>query len=200
MSREGTTQVDPLAMVVFAVASIPLIRELSAAAAVKQLWYVDDATGMGSLHELRKWWDKINVLGESYGYHPNAVKTPLSVRENLYYKACELFKNTNITVKTKDVILLGCPIGTEEFVQDQIKMKISHWCEELNLLTSIAKLQPQATYSAFTHGLQLMGRWTFFFRACSLSKRQISPLEESIRQIFITTLIGRDSVNDLERK
>ena len=90
--RKGTTQGDPLAMVMFAVASIPLIKELSAAAAVKQLWYVNDVTRMGSLHKLRKWWDKINVLEESYGYYPNAVKNSLLVRENLYDKACECLR------------------------------------------------------------------------------------------------------------
>ena len=65
MSREGTPQGGPLAMVMFAVASIPLIRELSAAATVKQLWYADNTTGMEPLQELRKWWDKITVLGEN---------------------------------------------------------------------------------------------------------------------------------------
>ena len=73
LSKEGTTQGDPLAMVMYAVASIPLIHDLSSISEVKQLWYADDATGMGSLKGLRSWWDRINELGRYYGYWPNAV-------------------------------------------------------------------------------------------------------------------------------
>ena len=75
LSKEGTTQGDPLAMVMYAVASIPLIHDLSLISEVKQLWYADDATGMGSLKGLRSWWDRINELGRYYGYWPNAVKS-----------------------------------------------------------------------------------------------------------------------------
>ena len=64
LSKEGTTQGDPLAMVMYAVASIPLIHELSSISSVKQLWYADDATGMGTLNGLRSWWDRINELGK----------------------------------------------------------------------------------------------------------------------------------------
>ena len=43
LSREGTTQGDPLAMVMFAVATIPLIKTLRSVD-VHQVWYADDAT------------------------------------------------------------------------------------------------------------------------------------------------------------
>ena len=59
-SKEGTTQGDPLAMAMFAVATVPLIKELSSRVSVKQLWYADDATSLGSLLEIRRWWDYIN--------------------------------------------------------------------------------------------------------------------------------------------
>ena len=71
LSKEGTTQGDPLAMSMFAVASIPLIRELDKLTDVIQLWYADDATATGEMSELIKWWDNINTLGKPYGYFPN---------------------------------------------------------------------------------------------------------------------------------
>ena len=91
LSKEGTTQGDPLAMVMYAVASIPLIHELSSISSVKQLWYADDATGMGTLNGLMSWWDRINELGKFYGYWPNAAKSSLLVSKDHYDEACELF-------------------------------------------------------------------------------------------------------------
>lgn len=49
LSKEGTTQGDPLAMSMFAVASIPLVDELADLSEVRQFWYADDATAVGNL-------------------------------------------------------------------------------------------------------------------------------------------------------
>ena len=54
LSREGTTQGDPLAMALYGLAVIPLIKKLATEA--KQVWYADDATGGGKLQQLRRWW------------------------------------------------------------------------------------------------------------------------------------------------
>ena len=44
-STEGTTQDDPLAMAMHAVAIVPLIRKLrSNSPNVKQVWFADDTT------------------------------------------------------------------------------------------------------------------------------------------------------------
>ena len=75
MSTEGTTQGDPLAMAMYALALTPLIHHLrSSDPAVSQVWYADDATGVGKCAALRKWWDTLSQLGPLYGYIPNASK------------------------------------------------------------------------------------------------------------------------------
>ena len=56
MSREGTTQGDPLAMPFYAIATILLIQHI-VHQEVHQTWYADDAAGVGKLEEIRKWWD-----------------------------------------------------------------------------------------------------------------------------------------------
>ena len=43
-SSEGTTQGDPLAMAMFAIATIPLIDQLNESNSVNQVWFADDAT------------------------------------------------------------------------------------------------------------------------------------------------------------
>ena len=197
LSKEGTTQGDPLAMVMYAVASIPLIHDLSSISEVKQLWYADDATGMGSLKGLRSWWDRINELGRYYGYWPNAVKSSLLVSSDRYDEACEVFKDTNVSVNCKGVTVLGSPVGSTEFVQSEINNKISLWCEKLKLLSGIARSQPQSAYSAFTHGL--FGEWSYIFRTCQVEDHNVQPLEDCIRQVLIPSILGREAVNDIER-
>ena len=52
-SREGTTQGDP------PIAIIPLIHKLDKLSQVKQVWFADDASAGGQLHQLKHWWDKM---------------------------------------------------------------------------------------------------------------------------------------------
>ena len=55
-STEGTTQGDPLAMAMYALAIVPLIHKLrNNSPEVKQVWYADDAMGAGSCEGLRQW-------------------------------------------------------------------------------------------------------------------------------------------------
>lgn len=60
-SSKGTTQGDPLAMVMYALAMKPLIGKLqSDAPNVKQIWYADDVNGAG-------FWDSLQVHGAAFG-------------------------------------------------------------------------------------------------------------------------------------
>jgi hypothetical protein len=48
LSKEGVTQGDPAAMAKYALASIPLISDLTKSSPnIKQVWYADDGTGAG---------------------------------------------------------------------------------------------------------------------------------------------------------
>ena len=66
LSQEGTTQEDPLAMSMYAVGILPLILRINQN--IKQIWYADDATATGRLHDLREWWDRLVTIGSDYGY------------------------------------------------------------------------------------------------------------------------------------
>ena len=52
-SEEGTRQGDPLAMQMYALATLPLIRRLPSS--VNQVWYADDAAALGTLACFRDW-------------------------------------------------------------------------------------------------------------------------------------------------
>ena len=53
VSAEGTTQGDPLAMGLYALSIQPLITSLQAQSSVKQCWFAYDASGAGSIMEIR---------------------------------------------------------------------------------------------------------------------------------------------------
>ena len=68
LSSEGTTQGDPLAMAIYAVSAVPLIDAIRVCD-VRQAWFADDATAVGLLSGLCKWWSGLVQLGPAYGYH-----------------------------------------------------------------------------------------------------------------------------------
>ena len=93
LSQEGTTQGDPLAMAMYAIAVTPLIQQLQDSE-IKQVWFADDATAGGNLARVKMWWDHIIQLGPNYGYYPNASKTWLIVKEEHLEKAQCLWVQT----------------------------------------------------------------------------------------------------------
>ena len=92
LSTDVTTQGDPLAMGMYAIAVTPIIRHLrSFYQTVQQVWYADDAAGAGSCDNLKMWWDELNRIGPLYGYYPNASKTCLIVKPHHGHAASEIF-------------------------------------------------------------------------------------------------------------
>ena len=70
-SCEGTTQGDPLAISMYALAVVPLIRHLhSTIPATSQVWFADDATVVGSASSLLEWWNQLVSIGPAFGYFP----------------------------------------------------------------------------------------------------------------------------------
>ena len=126
LSQEGTTQGGPLAMPLYAIATLPLIRSLNAD--VKQVWYADYVSACGKIQALRSWWDKLVSTGPAYGYNVNALKTWLVVKESYLSK---VFQDTGVNVTTEGRPYLGPPLGTEEFttkyVSDSGVRKLTNW-------------------------------------------------------------------------
>ena len=83
MSTEGTTQGGPLVIAMYALAVTPHIRHLhSSDPTVSQVWYADDATGVGKCAALWKWWNTLLSWDlDMFGYVPNASKTYLVVKD-----------------------------------------------------------------------------------------------------------------------
>ena len=72
-----------------------------------------------------------------------------------------------------------------------------HIHEEVIRLSTIAKREPQAAYSAFIHGVT--HRWNYVLRTIPNITELLTPLEEAIRHQLIPAITGRSTMSDTER-
>ena len=196
LSSEGTTQGDPLAMPMYALGTVPLIREAAAAGAM-QSWYADDATSAGALRRMRTWWSILVDRGTRYGYDINPSKSVLLVKPQHLALATELFATTGVNIRTDGYRHLGAALGSALFCDGYVSQKVDTWCTELQTLAKHAASQPQAAYAVLTHGLR--HKWSFLARTMPAIADLLTPLENSIRQVFLPALTGRQAPGEEER-
>lgn len=195
-SQEGTTQGDPLAMSIYALATLPLIQRLPSD--VDHIWYADDTSAGGKIDSLGTWWSKLQEVGPEYGYHPNAEKSWLVVKEDFLPIALEVFAGSGVNITVEGRQYLGAPIGSESFTELFITKKIDQWVKEIEQLSKIALSQPQSAYSALTNGL--MSRWNYLMRVIPDLSNKLQPLEDAIRCKLLPAITGRSSFSDVERR
>lgn len=158
-SQEGTTQGDPLAMPMYAIALLPLIEKVNQDTSITQAWYADDATATGSLTALRRWWDALISHGPAFGYFVNPSKSHLITKEHCHSVASSIFGDTQVVVTPVGKPHLGVALGTSNFTAEYVEGKVRLWSQELLCLSSIARTHPHAAYAAFTHGL--VSKWSY---------------------------------------
>ena len=73
MSEEGTIQGDLLAMPMYALAMIPLLKQLPSD--VEQVWYADDVCACGKLNRLSRWWHHLCSIGPSLATLLTIIRT-----------------------------------------------------------------------------------------------------------------------------
>ena len=197
LSQEGTTQGDPLAMAMYALAVTPLIKDLNLEN-TKQVWFADDASAGASLTNLRSWWDTLLRKGPAYGYYPNPEKSWIVTKENKHNEAIETFEGTCLNITTEGRRYLGSAIGQDTFVERFVESKVSMWVDEIKSLAKIAKTQPHAVYALYTHCT--MHRWTFLSRTTPGIAHLLKPLEDAICNHLIPSLTGHGTLTQLERE
>lgn len=194
LSQEGTTQGDPLAMAMYALATIPLIRRLDGIC--KQVWYADDSAATGKIAQLREWWDKLSIEGPSFGYFANPCKTWLVTKEGYHEEASAIFAGSGVKITSDGRPYLGAAIGSREFIEDYVRSKVNTWSSNIVQLSEIAKSQPHAAFAALTHGL--LNKWTYLSRVIPNISHLLSPLDDVLRSDLLPALTGRPPPSDLE--
>ena len=159
LSAEGTTQGDPLAMPLYALAISPLVSYLTGASSAKNIWYADDSGAAGDLQALLEWWQVLVHEGPQFGYFPNSVKTWLVVKPQHLEEATQAFHRTGVQLTTEVRPNLGIPLGTDTFKEHFTEQKFATWKAELTVLSDAARHQPHAAFAAFTHGVR--HKWSY---------------------------------------
>ena len=113
LSREGTTQGCPLAMLQYAVGILPLISRLKDPSKHKQNWYADDSACACSLVHIKDWLTLLLHHGPGFGYFAEPTKSVIVVKEPLLETARNLFSDLEVDVVTASRFLGGC-VGNEE--------------------------------------------------------------------------------------
>ena len=194
LSQEGTTQGDPLAMHMYALATIPLIKKLEGNS--KQVWFADDVAAVGKITDLCEWWDRLDVLGPGYGYFPNASKTWLVTKKEYHAEATSTFSGTGVNVTSDGRPHLGAAIGSWEFVTSHVNSKVNEWLSSVKCLAAIARTQPHAAFSALTHGLT--SKWIYLSRTTPDIGPLLKPLDDALRSDLLPALTGRPPPSDME--
>ena len=106
-SLEGTRKGDPEAIVIYGLGITQLLawltslsKEITETFPLMQLAFADDLNGVGSLENLKKWWDLLEQEGGKYGYHVKASKPYITVKEKYQDKAKQIFQGSKITITT----------------------------------------------------------------------------------------------------
>lgn len=188
LSREGTTQGDPLAMPMNGLATISKLDGIC-----KQVWYTDDSAAIGTVEQLHGWWTKLVEVGPAFSYHPNPAKTWLVTKQGHRTPATDIF--FRIRSKHNPRPYLGAAIGTPEYVEEHLSTKVNEWVSNFNTLSEIARSQPQAAFSALIHGL--LNKWTYLSRVLDISP-QLLPLDDALRTNLLPAITGRPAPNDLK--
>jgi hypothetical protein len=154
-SCEGTTQGDPIAMPMYALATIPLLNTTATVLSDlpddvnKQVAFADDAVGSGKLKNLRDWWDAIVKHGPGYGYHANASKTWLVVKEKHLQNAIQMFAGSGVKITAAGKKHLGAAIGSAEYKSEFVTLLVEEWTKQIIALAQVAESEPHAAYAAF---------------------------------------------------
>ena len=116
-SEEGTTQRDPLAMPMYALATLHLSDRLPNI--VTQVWYVDDVCSCGSIVKLHDWWDCLHQVGPGFGYNVNVNKTWLVTKPSFHsYSSLALMCTLPVTVG----LILGLQLVLGSFAKSSWMM------------------------------------------------------------------------------
>ena len=201
-SSEGTTQGDPIAGFVYAIAIIPLILRTVSELKEKGLntkaaGYADDLFGGGKLLGLKLMWDYIVKWGPDFGYHQQADKTWIIVKPQHLKEAERIFKDTKIKITSDGRKHLGASIGSLSNRSQYINEKIDDWIREITLLSEIALFAPQEAYTCFTAGYK--HKLSYYMRTIPNIGDALKRFDEVVSSKLIPAVTGGIQPNSTER-
>ena len=195
-SKEGVTQGDPLSMLIYAVALLPLVKSLKVKENRLQTWYADDSACIGNIKEVRSWYDQLAEQGPAYGYFPEPKKSCLIVTPQFEDEARIVFGDLGVQI-VNGHRFLGGVIGDCMIADDFVRKKVAMWVDCVVKLSKAATKSPQAAYTALSKSLQC--EWSYLQRVMHNCGGAFVPLQDVILKAFYPALFEGD-LSDAECK
>ena len=200
---EGTTQGDPTAMSIYALAIIPLVLMIMEIMSTspdnisKMVAYADDFTAGGTVKDLKYWWETLCEVGLKFGYYPEVSKTWLIVKNDFYDIANTTFSSTKVNVTSNGKRHLGAVMGSRSY-KDYMNEKINHWMKEVKLLSEVAKIESQCALSCFISGYK--HKWNYYMRTIPNISNLLRQIDDVITKEFILAVTGGVKCSENEKK
>jgi len=210
LSKEGVTQGDPLGMMFYAIALLPLTRklkngsaflktvfdraELNNTSAWTQNWYADDSSCQSDLESILVWLQLLVKEGPKYGYYPSPEKSYLVVHPNFVERAQTLFADFKVNVVT-GFRFLGGFIGDFQETENWINEKVKTWVKAIECLSKAAEQQPHLAHVSLTKSLQ--NEWSYVQRVVANVEKPFTLLRTALESTFLPALFGSE-VNQAE--
>lgn len=191
LSKEGVTQGDPLSMILYGVALLPLTESLRAEEpTVLQPWYADDAAMVGPVDAIARAMRLLEARGPARGYYPEPAKSIFVPDKAEQADDCRTRLQELQFQHKAGARYVGGFVGTEEARQEWLLPQIQNWIYGVEKLASVAKRYPQTAYAGLVKSLQT--EWTYLQRVVPDLGPQMVPLEAAISDTFLPALFAED--------
>ena len=187
-SKEGVTQGDPLAMVVYGIGALPLCRTIKdEVPECHQPWYADDAGAGGKFDDILNYFNVLTNEGPARGYFPEPSKSILIVKPQSVEAAKAKFQHLGFQVVT-GARYLGGFIGTEESKMEWVRGKVEKWAEHVRSLSVVARSSPHCAFVGLQKSLQ--SEWIHLQRVTGGIDDKFMPIEDAITSSFMPALLN----------
>ena len=185
-SKEGVMQGDSLAMIVYGIGILPLIKNIKMEIPdVTQPWYAGNSGALGTFSRLETYYDSLTRQGPEWGYYPEPSKSVLIVRpENL--KAGKNFRARHRFKVCAGAHYLGGYIGDNKSKRFCLRERTLVWEKKINMISATARKYRQESYAVVVRAIQ--SEWIFLQRVTWDTGDAFAGVEKMIQENFLPSL------------
>jgi hypothetical protein len=195
LSEEGVTQGDPLSMVLYGLALVPLATRLrDFAPELPQAWYADDYVMTGPCSLLGPTVALLARLGPERGYFPEPDKSIVIVRPQDRPATQHQLQEYNFQYHD-GYRYVGGFIGTKASRDKWLLPQVQQWTEGVQTLARVARRFPQTAYAGLSKSLQ--SEWQYIHRVLPDCADAFQPVEDALRTSFLPAMFQEAEVGDL---
>jgi len=112
-------------------------------------------------------------------------------------EAREIFNGTGVNITIEGRKYLGGYVGTKEGREKYVRELVDDWVSQLEVLSEIARSEPQAAYCGFTAGFK--HKLTYFIRTMPDLVEILKPVDEIINNKLLPAITERSAISDDDR-